>query len=116
MDETVASRIHPLRALFEALEPQRAAWRLLFDPSIPPAGPITEAAAGYRERLRELAAGGSQRFLAARGNDDGADAEALTAVWMGLVGSLVDWWLERPDESAEQMVQRCGRLLGAVLS
>ncbi len=114
VDDSVASRIYPLRAVFEALEPQRDAWRLLFDPTAPASGPIPAAAASYRERTGALAAGGSGRFLRSRGNRSRLDAAALTAVWTGLVTSLVSWWLEHPDESAEQMIERCHRLLGAI--
>jgi AcrR family transcriptional regulator len=114
VDDTVASRIHPLRAVFEALEPQRDAWRLLFDTSLPTSGPIPAAAAGYQARTAELAASGSERFLRARGITGVADASALTAVWMGLVNSLVQWWLDHPEESAAEMIERCYRLLGAI--
>jgi hypothetical protein len=34
---------------------------------------------------------------------------------MGIVNSLVEWWLQHPGESAEQMIERCHRLLGAIL-
>lgn len=115
VDDSVASRIHPLRAVFEALEPQRSAWRLLYDPSMPPAGPIADAATDYRARTTEIAASGSARFLAARDMRDAKDSAALTAVWMGVVDSLVTWWLEHPEETARDMTQRCHRLLGAVL-
>src|SRR3954470_15108932 len=47
-DDSVASRIYPLRAVFEALEPQRDAWRMLFDPSMPAAGESTGAVDHYR--------------------------------------------------------------------
>ena len=50
VDDSVASRIYPLRAIFEALNPQPHAWRLLFDPSMPAAGEIAAAAAQYRTR------------------------------------------------------------------
>ena len=49
-DDTVLSRIHTLQAVFEALEPQREAWRLLYDTSMPTSGPIAGAAASYRAR------------------------------------------------------------------
>lgn len=116
VDDTVASRIYPLRAIFEALEPQREAWRLLFDSTLPADGPIAEAVAAYRDHLKDLAASGSARFLAARGIRSRKDAAALTAVWMGLVSSLVEWWLDHPNESAAAMVARCERLLGAILT
>ena len=114
VDDSVASRIYPLRGVFEALEPQRDAWRLLFDPTAPESGPIPAAATTYRARTSALAAAGSGRFLRARGNRSRLDASALTTVWTGLVTSLVSWWLEHPDESAAQMVRRCDRLLLAV--
>lgn len=115
VDDSVASRIHPLRAVFEALEPQRIAWRMLFDASMPTDGEIAEAAGAYRSRTAAIAASGSARFLRARGIDSELDASALSTVWMGIVNSLVEWWLHHPEESAEDMVERCYRLLGAVL-
>lgn len=115
VDASVVSRIHPLRAVFEALEPQRGAWRMLFDPSMPTTGEIAEVATDYRARTTAIAASGSARFLEARGIRSDLDASALTAVWMGLVNSLVFWWLDHPDESAAAMTERCHRLLVAVL-
>jgi AcrR family transcriptional regulator len=115
VDDSVVSRIYPLRAIFEALEPQRHAWRMLYDPSMPADGEIAAAARDYRARTADIAASGSARFLRARGIRSQLDASALTTVWMGIVNSLVEWWLDHPDESAEQMIERCYRLLGAIL-
>jgi AcrR family transcriptional regulator len=115
VDDSVASRIYPLRAIFEALNPQPHAWRLLFDPSMPASGEIAAAARQYRTRTTELAASGAARFLAARGLSSPADASALSAVWMGVVNSIVEWWLAHPDESAEQMTERCYRVLAAIV-
>ncbi len=116
VDDSVASRIYPLRAIFEALEPQRDAWRMLFDASMPADGEIAAAAAEYRRRTTDIAASGSARFLRARGIRSDLDASALTDLWMGVVSSLVTWWLGHPEESAESMLERCMRLLGAVLT
>jgi AcrR family transcriptional regulator len=116
VDDTVASRIHPLRAVFEALEPQPHAWRMLFDPSMPSTGEIAAAAHDYRARTTDIAASGSARFLEARGLHSELDASALSTVWMGIVNSLVEWWLDHPDETAAQMIDRCNRLLGAILT
>jgi AcrR family transcriptional regulator len=115
VDDSVASRIYPLRAVFEALEPQRNAWRLLYDTTMPEAGEIAREADRYRIRTAEIAASGSERFLRARGIRSRSDVSALTAVWMGLVNSLVVWWLDHPEESAADMIQRCYRLLGAII-
>ncbi len=115
-DDTVLSRILTLQAVFEALEPQREAWRLLYDTSMPSTGPIAEAAESYRARTNQVTTSGSERFLKARGNDRSADVSALGAVWIGLVDSLVTWWLDHPEESAADMTQRCYRLMSAIIS
>jgi AcrR family transcriptional regulator len=115
VDDTVASRVFALQAVFEALEPQRNAWKLLYDVTMPSAGPIASAAQDYQRRTAALAASGSERFLRARGVGNELDASALSAVWMGLVDSLVLWWLDHPAESAQDMVQRCTRLITAIL-
>ena len=114
-DDSVLSRLSTLGAIFESLEPQRVAWRLLFDETMPAAGPIAEVASAYRYRTMQVTVSGSQRFLAARGIHDDLDTSALGAVWMGLVDSLVTWWLAHPEVSAAQMTERCARLMGAVL-
>lgn len=116
VDDTVASRIHPLRAVFEALEPRREVWRLLYDASRPDVGPIADAARQYQGAIEDIAASGSARFLAARGIRADADAAVLGRVWMAIVDAVVGWWLEHPEEPAAAMVERCARLLGAVLS
>ena len=113
-DDSVAYRLVVLQAFFEALEPQRNAWRLLYDPSMPEAGEIADVAKAYRDRTAEVASSGSARFLQARGQDDPDDASALSAVWMGLVDALVMWWVEHPRESAAQMTARCARLMAAI--
>jgi hypothetical protein len=116
VDDTVASRVYALQAIFEALEPQRSAWQLLYDSTMPDEGPIAEAAQEYQARTQHLAASGSKSFLAARGDHDPLDTEVLTAVWMGVVNTVVTWWLAHPDESAEAMTERCYRLIAAIWS
>ena len=53
--------------------------------------------------------------MALAGNTDPADISAMTAVWLGIVDSLMNWWMEHPDESADAMMQRCVRLLVALV-
>jgi AcrR family transcriptional regulator len=116
VDDTVASRVYALQAIFDALEPQRTAWQLLYDTTKPATGPIAEAADDYQARTQFLAASGSERFLSARGDRDPLDTEVLTSVWMGVVNTLVSWWMNHPEISADEMTQRCYRLIAAVWS
>lgn len=115
-DDSVQARVNTLAALFEALAPQRTAWKLLWDPSVPPGGEIASVADTYRGRTAQVATRGSARFLRARGLRSTKDASALSAVWLGLVDSLVGWWIEHPGESAAAMTERCARLMAAVVS
>jgi len=116
VDDSVLSRVYPLRAIFEALAPEPHAWRMLFDPSMPGGGEIAAVAHEYRTRMTALAAAGSARFLQARGIASPTDASALSAVWLGMVNSLVEWWLDHPAESATSMIERSFRLLTAIQS
>jgi AcrR family transcriptional regulator len=114
-DDSVLSRVATLGAIFDSLEPQRVAWKMLFDESMPGTGPIAEAAWSYRGRTLQVTASGSERFLHARGIHDDLDTSALGAVWIGLVNALVLWWLEHPEVSAAEMTARCHRLMAAVV-
>ena len=68
----------------------------------------------YAERIGKLADEGVTELMGLAGNADPLDISAMTAVWLGIVDSLMNWWMEHPDESAEQMMQRCLRLLTAL--
>ena len=103
-----------LAGMFALLEPQPYLWRLFFDPTAPSTGPIADSIALYAERIGKLADEGVTELMNLAGNDDPLDISAMTAVWLGIVDSLMNWWMEHPDESADQMMQRCMRLLTAL--
>ncbi len=103
-----------LGGMFNLLESQRYLWRLFFDPTAPSTGPIAESIASYADRIGKLAEEGVAELMALADNTDALDVSAMTTVWLGIVDSLMGWWLEHPDESAEEMMQRCIRLLTAL--
>ncbi|KQV75159.1 TetR family transcriptional regulator [Aeromicrobium sp. Root344] len=103
-----------LAGMFTLLEPQPYLWRLFFDPTAPSTGAIADSINGYAERIGKLADEGVTELMRLAGNDDPLDISAMTAVWLGIVDSLMNWWMEHPEESAEQMMQRCMRLLTAL--
>ncbi|WP_300681563.1 TetR/AcrR family transcriptional regulator [Nocardioides sp.] len=106
-----------LEAIFEVLEDRPWVWRLLFDPTVPRAvDGVAAALADYTERITVLAHEGVAEMMAVAGNTDAADISAMTAVWVGLVDSLVAWWLDHPGESAAQMTERCVRLMGVAFA
>jgi AcrR family transcriptional regulator len=103
-----------LGGMFALLEPQPYLWRLFFDATAPTTGPIADSAALYAERIGKLADEGVTELMGLAGNDDPLDISAMTTVWLGIVDSLMNWWMEHPDETAERMTQRCLRLLEAL--
>nr|BEK70979.1 TetR/AcrR family transcriptional regulator [Kitasatospora purpeofusca] len=99
-----------LRALFDALDGQREAWFVLYDPSLPPGSEAAHRAAHYRDAIDELAATGTADLLRSTGSDDPLDADALKYAWRGLCTTLVRWWIEHPDQTPEAMAARCARI------
>lgn len=103
-----------LGGMFTLLEPQPYLWRLFFDPTAPTTGPIADSVALYADRIGKLAEEGVAELMTLAGNSDELDISAMTTVWLGIVDSLMDWWLDHPSETADQMIQRCMRLLDAL--
>lgn len=106
--------IQTLAGLFTLLEPQRYLWRLFFDPSAPQTGRVSEVTTLYGERIEKLADEGVSELMNLAGNHDELDISAMTAVWLGIVDSVMDWWIAHPEQSAEQMTDRCARLVLAL--
>ncbi|MGA8987995.1 TetR/AcrR family transcriptional regulator [Aeromicrobium sp.] len=103
-----------LGGLFELLERRRYLWRLFFDGTAPTTGPIADSATLYADRIGKLAQEGVAELMSLADNEDQLDISAMTAVWLGIVDSLMNWWVDHPGETAEQMMQRCLRLLQAL--
>ena len=104
-----------IEGMFNVLEDQRHLWRLFYDRSAPTTGPVADAVNHYTERITKLADEGVAELMALSGNTDQLDVSAMTAVWMGIVDSLMRWWVEHPGESAKAMTERSGRLLAALV-
>jgi len=106
--------LRTLGGMFALLEQQRYLWRLFFDPSAPSTGPIADSTRLYADRIGKLAKEGVAELMGLAGNDDALDISAMTSVWLGIVDSLMNWWVEHPEQTAEQMTQRCTRLITAL--
>lgn len=104
-----------LEGMFTVLEDQRHLWRLFYDRTAPQTGAVADAVAHYTARITKLADEGVGELMALSGNTDRLDVSAMTAIWMGLVDSLMRWWVDHPEESAADMMARAGRLLVAII-
>ena len=104
-----------LEGMFNVLEDQRHLWRLFYDRTAPASGAVADSIAHYTARITKLADEGVAELMSLSGITDRQDVSAMTAVWMGIVDSLMRWWVDHPDESAHAMVARAGRLYLAIL-
>ena len=108
--------IRTLDGMFALLDDQRHLWRLLHDRTAPATGAIAAVVNQHTHRIDRLAHEGVTELLALAGDSDERDISVMTAAWLGIVDSLMDWWVAHPDESATQMVERVTRLFTALLS
>ena len=106
--------LRTLDGMFRILEPQPFLWKLPYDPTAPASGAVADAIDHYTQRIAKLADEGVAELMGLAGNTDPLDISAMTTVWLGIVDSLMNWWMDHPEESAEQMVQRCVRLFAAL--
>jgi AcrR family transcriptional regulator len=114
--EFFAVPANALRGIFDTLGPDRTAWRIIHDPTAPDAGGAGELAHAYRERIANHAASGVRRFLHELGDTDEKDIDALARIWTAAVDAIMAWAREHPEESAEGLTRRFGRLIDTVFS
>jgi len=102
-----------LRAFFAFLAADRAAWRVLFDETLPAGGEVARSVGEYRERITELV---GQALLAqlpaARRRKATIEVEALSIAVLGAAEALGRWWLRSDaipsEQAAEMMIETLG--------
>ena len=108
--------VRTLEGMFGVLEDQRHVWRLLHDRSAPSTPEVAAVVAAHTDRIPALAHEGVSELLALAGVRDALDVSAMTATWLGIVDSLMDWWVAHPEQSAADMVERVTRLVAALFT
>ncbi|MGW7433465.1 TetR/AcrR family transcriptional regulator [Streptomyces sp. NPDC054861] len=105
-----------MEAIFRALEARLYDWELVYDTTVPADGDLHAAAAVHRRELNRIGAAGVADILAASPAVEPLDADLLTHLWYGTVGSVVRWWRHHPEQTAEAMNARFHRVLGALFA
>jgi AcrR family transcriptional regulator len=112
---STARRAHEvLRAFFEALGPRPHDWNIICDRTLPRGSRAAAATVAVHNRLADQAVRGVSASGGVARHPDPQDVAVLIEVWMSAVGAVVNWWLRHPEESAEQMVERCDRVIGLI--
>lgn len=102
-----------LRAFFGYLAADRAAWRVLFDETLPAGGEVARGVGEYRERLTELVGATLlDQLPAARRAKALDEVQALSSAVLGAAEALGRWWLRTdatsPDAAAQMLIDILG--------
>jgi AcrR family transcriptional regulator len=83
-----------VRAFFEFLDSDRAAWAVLFDETLPQGGEVADRVAEYRGRILDLVSASMLAQMPARRRDGArTEVEALSTALLGAAEALARWWL-----------------------
>jgi AcrR family transcriptional regulator len=95
-----------LRAFFAFLSADRAAWRVLFDETLPAGGEVARGVAEHRERLSALVEQALLEQLPARARSRArTEVQALSSAVLGAAEALGRWWLRSEQVPAERAAQ-----------
>jgi AcrR family transcriptional regulator len=95
-----------LRAFFDFLDEDRAAWAVLFDETLPRGGEVADRVADYRGRLLDLVAGSLVAQLPEERREGvRVEVEALSSALLGASEALARWWLLSQAVSAREAAE-----------
>jgi AcrR family transcriptional regulator len=95
-----------LRSFFAFLAADRAAWRVLFDETLPRGGEVARRVGEYRERIVELVGETLVAQLpSARRARASTQVEAMSTAVLGAAEALGRWWLRTDATSADVAAQ-----------
>jgi AcrR family transcriptional regulator len=95
-----------IRAFFDFLDADRAAWAVLFDETSAHVGEVAARVADYRGRILNMVATSLLAQLPARRREAArVEVEALSAALLGAAEALARWWLAGEAVSAAQAAE-----------
>lgn len=93
-----------VRAFFEFLDTDRAAWAVLFDETLPHGGEVFDRVAAYRGQIVDLVSATLLPQLPDRRRVK-VEIEALSTALLGAAEALARWWLRTEAISAEDAAE-----------
>ncbi|NNH72445.1 TetR/AcrR family transcriptional regulator [Nocardia uniformis] len=102
-----------LTGIFGALDGHTQNWKIIYDATLPRPGTAFTVARDYQDALNAMGAEGVAAVLADAGIAAADDHSLLLAVWYSIVSTTISWWGEHPDQTSQDMTDRCLRLFTA---
>jgi AcrR family transcriptional regulator len=93
-----------VRAFFEFLDTDRAAWAVLFDETLPHGGEVFDRVAAYRGQIVDLVSASLLPQLPDR-RQVKVEIEALSTALLGAAEALARWWLRSEAISASDAAE-----------
>jgi AcrR family transcriptional regulator len=93
-----------VRAFFEFLDTDRAAWAVLFDETLPHGGEVFDRVAAYRGQIVDLVSASLLPQLPDR-RQVKVEIEALSTALLGAAEALARWWLRTEAISASEAAE-----------
>jgi AcrR family transcriptional regulator len=109
----LARAVITLDGMFRRLESEPWLWRLVSDPSAPSDPELEREVATDEQRVLGFAREAVTELMQGSGDNDPVDVDLMLAVWESVFRTLVNWWVDHPGDSPEEMTQRCVRLIAA---
>jgi len=94
-----------VRAFFDFLDTDRAAWAVLFDETLPHGGEVMERVSFYRRQLRDFAAQSTLAGMPEKLREKQAvriEVEATSTAVLGAAEAVARWWLASGQITASE--------------
>jgi AcrR family transcriptional regulator len=109
----LARAVVTLDGMFRRLEGEPWLWRIVSDPTAPADPELEREVATEERRILGFAREAVTELLQSSGDNDSGDVDLMVAVWESVFRTLVNWWVDHPGDSPEEMTHRCLRLIAA---
>jgi AcrR family transcriptional regulator len=112
----LARAIVTLDGMFRRLADAPWLWRIVSDPTAPTDTESGQEIARGQKRVTAFAREAVTELMATSAGHDPVDVDLMLAVWESVFRTIVNWWVDHPGDSPEEMTQRCVRLIAAAAS
>ncbi|WP_066913286.1 TetR/AcrR family transcriptional regulator [Millisia brevis] len=106
--------IATLSGIIDAIDGRTEDWTIIFDATLPRPSGAHSRAKTYRDALNTMGRDGVADILGTSDAASEVDRSLVVSWWFSIVSTTIAWWADHPEVTAEEMTDRCRRLLTVV--